>query len=329
MRDCEQMTDAIASNVGCRKRILFVIPGMDAGIQLSWKATTDGGIHPCNLDPSIPCRDDDNTGEKSGAIQVAEPVFTTPSNVGWVTERSDDPPGGGSREICRIRRTSWWGRATDIAITRANARPPLPDLLPRGRVSQKSVQDFATHGKEKVRFFLSSQKQRLVVVVSGSTSLCCRRMSKSYRFYDTLRGGEGEHRRGLCVFPPPSHAPLTGAAGGVVRPWTAGRGLGRRKRLQTDPGSRARQRKQACGGRPFLRRVFWASKKCDSRLAATLVKKHVLIKARNQYHPITLLPFGGRTTLIHSTRLVPHKSLIGGPSLYAMHQSTLSPTTPN
>ncbi len=288
MRDCEQMTDAIASNAGCRKRILFVIPGMDAGIQLPWKATTDGGIHPCNLDPGIPCRDDDDTGEKSGAIQVAEPVFTIPSNVGWVTERSDDPPGGGSREICRIRRTSWWGRATDIAITRANARPPLPDLLPRGRVSQKSVQDFATHGKEKVRFFLSSQKQRLVVVVSGSTSLCCRRMSKSYRFYDTLRGGEGEHRRGLCVFPPPSHAPLTGAAGGVVRSGMAGRGLGRRKRLQTDPGSRARQREKACGGRPSFGSFSWASKKMNSRHALVPKKKRGSIKARKQCQGICL-----------------------------------------
>ncbi len=34
---------------GCRKSILFVIPGVDAGIQFPWKATTDGGTHPCNL----------------------------------------------------------------------------------------------------------------------------------------------------------------------------------------------------------------------------------------------------------------------------------------
>ena len=51
---------------------------------------------------------------------------------------------------------------------------------------QKSVQDFATHEKEKVRFFLFSQKQRLVVVVSGSTSLCCARLPQSYRFCDNL-----------------------------------------------------------------------------------------------------------------------------------------------
>ncbi len=64
---------------GCRKTILFVIPGMDAGIQLPWKATTTGGIHPCNLDPGIPCREDDDTVKKSAATQAAEPAFTTPS----------------------------------------------------------------------------------------------------------------------------------------------------------------------------------------------------------------------------------------------------------
>ncbi len=52
---------------------------MDAGIQLPRKATTNGGIHPCNLDPGIPCRDDDDTVEKSAAIQAAKPAFTTPS----------------------------------------------------------------------------------------------------------------------------------------------------------------------------------------------------------------------------------------------------------
>ncbi len=46
--------------------MLFVIPDMDAGIQLPWKATSDGGIHPCNLDPGIPCRDDDDTAEVCG-----------------------------------------------------------------------------------------------------------------------------------------------------------------------------------------------------------------------------------------------------------------------
>ncbi len=61
------------------QKYFFVIPGMDAGIQLPWKATSDGGIHPCNLDPGIPCRDDDDTVEKSGVIQAAKPAVTTPS----------------------------------------------------------------------------------------------------------------------------------------------------------------------------------------------------------------------------------------------------------
>jgi hypothetical protein len=47
------------------------------------------------------------------------------------------------------------------------------------RMWQKSVQDFATHGKKKVSFFLSSQEQRLMVVVPGSASLCCAGLSKS------------------------------------------------------------------------------------------------------------------------------------------------------
>ncbi len=40
------------------------------------------GIHPCNLDPGIPCRDDDDTAEKSAAIQAAKLAFTTPSARG-------------------------------------------------------------------------------------------------------------------------------------------------------------------------------------------------------------------------------------------------------
>ncbi len=79
------MSKTPSSRGGCRKSISFVIPGMDAGIQLPWKATSDGGIHPCNLDPGIPCRDDDDTVEKSAAIQAAKPAFTTPSAGGGDT----------------------------------------------------------------------------------------------------------------------------------------------------------------------------------------------------------------------------------------------------
>ncbi len=70
---------------------------MDAGIQLPWKATTDGGTHPCNLDPGIPCRDDDGTDEKSAAIQTAKPTFTTPFGA----ERGQ-PSGCDSQNIYRF-----------------------------------------------------------------------------------------------------------------------------------------------------------------------------------------------------------------------------------
>ncbi len=43
--------------------------------------------------------------------------------------------------------------------------------------------------------------------------------------------------------------------------------LARQEAAQADPGRRARQRNQACVGRPFLGSVFWTSKKWNSRCA--------------------------------------------------------------
>jgi len=82
----------------------------------------------------------------------------------------------------------------------------------------------------------------------------------------------------------PSRAPLSVATGGGDWPGTANRGARHRKWLAptlegvTDSGDKR------VVGNPFLRHVFWASKKCDSRHARLPQKKRGLIGARNGYH---------------------------------------------
>ncbi len=82
----------------------------------------------------------------------------------------------------------------------------------------------------------------------------------------------------------PSRAPLSVATGRVDWPGMANRGARHRKWLAptlegvTDSGDKR------VVGSPFLRHVFWASKKCDSRHAPLPEKKCGLIGARNGYH---------------------------------------------
>ncbi len=100
------MPKAPLAGGGCRKSILFVIPGMDAGIQLPRKATTGGGIHPCNLDPGIPCRDDDDTVEKSAESSLS--------------------PGGGGWGEGRIRASNVLLKARTCYRPSPSSRPSLP-----------------------------------------------------------------------------------------------------------------------------------------------------------------------------------------------------------